>query len=138
MWEIWTAEQAEYHGEFVDFDPLWSWPKPVQRPHPPILVGGNGPGTEDRVLAYGDGWLPQAGRLGSVAELEQRVASLRERAGGAGKGRIPVTLFGTPPEPELLEACTAAGVDRSMLLVRNDAGDQVLSTLDSDAELLGR
>jgi len=53
MAEIWTAEQAEYHGEFVDFDPIWSWPKPVQKPHPPVLVGGNGPGR--RRLRQGGG-----------------------------------------------------------------------------------
>lgn len=62
MRAIWTDDEAEYHGEFVDFAPIWSWPKPVQRPHPPILVGGNGPRTEDRVLDFGDGWFPQCGR----------------------------------------------------------------------------
>ena len=58
MKEIWTQEAAEFHGEHVDFDPLWQWPKPVQQPHPPVLVAGNGPGTLERVLDYGDGWLP--------------------------------------------------------------------------------
>jgi probable F420-dependent oxidoreductase len=94
MREIWTAEEAEHHGEFVDFDPIWSWPKPAQRPHPPVLVGGNGPGTEDRVLAFGDGWLPQCGPLASVEELGQRAASLRRRGADAGRRTMPITLFG--------------------------------------------
>jgi probable F420-dependent oxidoreductase len=75
MREIWTAEVAEYHGEFTDFGPMWSWPKPTQRPHPPVLLGGNGPGTEDRVLAFGDGWFPQYGWLADVEELRRRAAT---------------------------------------------------------------
>jgi probable F420-dependent oxidoreductase len=85
MREIWTAEEAEYHGEYVDFGPLWSWPKPVQRPYPPVLVGGNGPGAEDRVLDFGDGWLPQTGPLADMAEFRRRVARLRSRAADAGR-----------------------------------------------------
>ena len=87
MRRIWTEDEAEYHGRFVDFEPVWSWPKPLRRPHPPVLVGGNGPGTEDRVLAFGDGWLPQCGPLQSVDELSRRIASLRRRAREAGRGR---------------------------------------------------
>jgi probable F420-dependent oxidoreductase len=71
MRKIWTAEEAEYHGEFVDFGPIWSWPKPAQQPHPPVLVGGNGPGTEDRVLDFGDGWLPQVDMM-DVDDLTRR------------------------------------------------------------------
>src|SRR2546429_42399 len=58
MKTIWTEDEAEYHGRYVDFDPIWSWPKPVQKPHPPVLVGGNGEKVLDRVLAFGDGWMP--------------------------------------------------------------------------------
>lgn len=138
MREIWTAGEAAYHGDFVEFDPIWSWPKPVQRPHPPVLVGGNGPGTEDRVLAFGDGWLPQAGPLEDVGELERRAAALRRRAAEAGRERIPVTVFGTPPKPELLDALAAAGADRCLLLIRNHSEDEALSLLDSYAPLLRR
>ena len=62
MKEIWTKDEAEYHGEFVNFEPLWSWPKPVQKPHPPVYVGGNGEHTLRRVIQYGDAWLPIPGR----------------------------------------------------------------------------
>src|SRR5436190_756522 len=81
----WTEEEAEYHGEHVDFAPIWSWPKPQQLPHPPVLVGGNGPKVLDRVLAYGDEWKPN--RLDGFAE---RVQELQRRAEEAGRGRIPV------------------------------------------------
>jgi alkanesulfonate monooxygenase SsuD/methylene tetrahydromethanopterin reductase-like flavin-dependent oxidoreductase (luciferase family) len=136
MRALWTAETAEYHGEHVSFGPSWSWPKPVQQPHPPVLVGGNGPGTEDRVLDYGDGWLPQAGPLASVAELESRIAALQRRAAAAGRGPLPVTVFAPPPQPPLLAALAAAGASRCLLAVRNDAAARVLTRLDEWVPLL--
>ena len=76
MKAIWTQDEASYDGEHVDFDRIWSWPKPAQRPHPPVLVGGNGPTVLDRVLAFGDGWFPfpYDGLLDQVAELRRRAA----------------------------------------------------------------
>ena len=138
MRRIWTDEEAEYHGRFVDFDPMWSWPKPVQRPHPPVLVGGNGPGTEDRVLEFGDGWLPQCGPLDSVEELERRVGALRRRAADAGRGAIPVTLFGAIPERPMLEAFAGAGVDRCLLGLPPGDAAALLATLDDWAPLARR
>jgi probable F420-dependent oxidoreductase len=135
MRRIWTDDEAEHHGAFVDFDKLWSWPMPVQRPHPPVLVGGNGPGTEDRVLDFGDGWLPQCGPLSSVEELERRVAALRRRAAGAGRAAIPVTLFGAIPDPALLEAFAAARVDRCLLPLPPGTEAELLATLDGRARL---
>lgn len=130
---IWTEEEAEYHGRFVDFEPVWSWPKPLRRPHPPVLVGGNGPGTEERVLAFGDGWLPQCGPLRSVEELAGRIASLRSRAQQAGRGPVPVTVFGTPPR--LLGEFADAKVDRCLLTLGPGDEAHLLSTLDKWAEL---
>jgi probable F420-dependent oxidoreductase len=135
MREIWTADEAEYHGEFVDFEPIWSWPKPVQRPHPPVLVGGNGPGTEDRVLAFGDGWFPQCGPLASVDELERRAVSLRRKAADAGRGPVPITLFGVPPDSALLDALAAAGADRCLLLLPAGTEIEILNRLDDWAQL---
>ncbi|EWM19396.1 TIGR03619 family F420-dependent LLM class oxidoreductase [Kutzneria sp. 744] len=129
MRAIWTSEEAEHHGPHADFEPLWSWSKPVQRPHPPVLVGGNGPGVEDRVLAFGDGWLPQCGHLASVRELTDRIASLRHRAGK----RVPVTLFGAIPS--MLGAFAEAGVDRCLFTLQSGPGD--LDELDRWAELIG-
>ena len=127
---IWTSDEAEHHGPHVDFDPLWSWPKPVQRPHPPVLVGGNGPGAEDRVLAFGDGWMPQCGPLASHAELANRIAELRRRAGT----RVPVTLFGAVPTAPMLRAFKDAGVDRCLFTLGSGPGD--IDQLDEWADLL--
>jgi len=120
MRAIWTNDEAEYHGPHVDFDPLWSWPKPVRQP--PVLVGGNGPGVEDRVLAFGDGWLPQCGPLASVQELADRITSLRQRAGRP----VPVTLFGALPS--MLAEFAEAGVDRCLFTLHSGPGD--LAQLD--------
>jgi probable F420-dependent oxidoreductase len=92
MKEIWTSEQAEFHGQFVDFDPIYSWPKPVQRPHLPVLIGGNGTTVLDRVLEFGDGWAPNL--VGRPENLVTRVSELRRRAATQGRGPIPVTLIG--------------------------------------------
>jgi probable F420-dependent oxidoreductase len=136
MREIWTAEEAEYHGEYVDFGPLWSWPKPLQRPHPPVLVGGNGPGAEDRVLDFGDAWLPQSGPLADMAEFRRRVTSLQQRAADAGRGPIPVTVFGVPPDKALLAEFAAAGADRCLLSLDHLDASQTLAVLDDWARLI--
>nr|WP_232827244.1 LLM class F420-dependent oxidoreductase [Jiangella endophytica] len=130
MRRIWTDDEAEFHGEYVDFDPVWSWPKPSQRPHPPVLVGGNGPGVEDRVLAYGDGWFPQCGPLADVDELRERAAALRRRAADSGRGPVPITVFGTPSDKSLLDALAEAGADRCLLLLPPGPESQLLATLD--------
>ncbi len=133
----WAEDEAEYHGEHVDFDPLWSWPKPVRRPHPPVLVGGNGPGVEDRVLAFGDGWMPQCAPLASVEELAGRATRLRLRAAQAGRERPSVTLFGVPNDPVLVKRFAEAEVDRCLFPVRADDEGELLKQLDEAAALLG-
>ena len=112
MKAIWTQDEAEYHGRIIDFDPIWCWPKPVQKPHPPVLVGGLGEKVLDRVVAYGDEWIPN--RVKSPEDLGERIAELQRRAEAAGRGRIPVTVFGAKPEVRLLERLKAAGVTRSL------------------------
>jgi probable F420-dependent oxidoreductase len=136
MREIWTAEVAEYHGEFTDFGPMWSWPKPVQRPHPPVLVGGNGPGTEDRVLEFGDQWFPQCGQLADVEEFRRRAASLRQRAADRGRGPIAITVFGVRPDRRLIDQLGAAGADRCLLPLWDRSADQTLAALDEWAKLI--
>lgn len=110
MKAIWTQEEAEYHGRFVDLDPIWSWPKPVQKPHPPIFVGGNGRGVLDRVLAYGDGWLPN--RVGDEEKLIARIEKLQRRGEEERGQRIPVTLYVAPTDPDLIRRYEEAGVTR--------------------------
>src|SRR5215207_1100944 len=106
MKAIWTEDEAQYHGKHVDFDPIWQWPKPEVPV--PVLVGGNGPRVEDRVLRYGDGWMPNMKDLG---ELRERVAALRERAGS----HVPVTFYGATPET--LEELSDIGVDRALIVL---------------------
>ena len=85
MKEIWTSDEATYHGEHVDFDRIWCWPKPLTDPHPPIIVGGHGKRVLDRVLAFGDEWMPN--RIGDDAKISARIARLR--AGRRGRRARP-------------------------------------------------
>ena len=108
MKAIWTQEEASYEGEHVSFERIWSWPKPAQLPHPPVVIGGNGEKVIDRVLRYGDAWAPQH-RHGNAAE---RIPELRRRAEEAGRGHIPVTIFGVPADASVLASYQEAGADR--------------------------
>ncbi len=106
MKAIWTQDEASYAGEFVNFDRIWSWPKPAQRPHPPVLVGGAGPTVLDRVLAFGDGWLPDYSPDGVL----DRAAELRARADRP----VALQVMGLPPDPKIIEAYAAAGFERAV------------------------
>jgi probable F420-dependent oxidoreductase len=106
MQAIWTQDEATYHGRFVNFDRIWSWPKPAQRPWPPILVGGGGPTVLDRVLAFGDAWFAQ-----HRENPLERIDELRSRAAEAGR-RVIVDVIGVPPDPAVLERYERAGVRR--------------------------
>ncbi|MFC8720446.1 LLM class F420-dependent oxidoreductase [Kitasatospora sp. NPDC057198] len=136
MREIWGNEVAEFHGAHVDFGPVRSWPKPRQHPHPPVLVGGSGPGVARRVLDFGDEWMPHAGM--PPAELAGRIAELRRAGRAAGRAHVPVTVFGAEPDPAALEDLRAAGVDR-VVFYAPPAGDaEVKDFLDSVAPLVER
>jgi probable F420-dependent oxidoreductase len=134
MKEIWTKEAAEFHGEFVDFDPIWQWPKPVQAPHPPLIMGGSAERSIARAVDYCDGWMPIADR-GDVP-LADLVGKLQAAAGEAGRDRIPVTLYGAPPKPERLAAYAGAGVDRCLLALPPGGADDTLRRLDRYSELI--
>jgi len=133
MKEIWTRDEAEFHGPHVDFDPLWQWPKPVQRPHPPVLVAGNGPGTLERVLEYGDGWIPIPGR--GAVPLGEGTALLRRRATEQGRPPIPVTVFGARPEPDVLAHYAEAAVDRVLFRLPSVSATEALKLLDTYANI---
>jgi probable F420-dependent oxidoreductase len=136
MKELWTQEEAEFHGEFVDFDPAWAWPKPLQDPHPPIYIGGMGPGVEDRLLDYGDAWLPQRIGPDNIDEFAQRADALQQRAADAGRGRIPMSLFGAETSPEALEGYRRIGLERAIYGVSSADRDTVLRELDELAKLV--
>lgn len=104
MKEIWTQDEASYQGKYVSFDRVWSWPKPAQRPYPPILVGGAGPTVLDRVLTLGDAWFPNY-----HSELYDRIAELRARADRP----IDVHVTNVPEDPKVLERLREAGVKRA-------------------------
>jgi len=136
MKEIWTKDEAEFHGRHVNFDPIWSWPKPVQAPHPPVIVGGDGPRTLERVVEYGDGWMPIASRGGE--RLPARMAELRAMATAAGRGPIPVTLFGAAPRPELIEQWAELGVERVLFPLPAAPAEETLPRLQQWAEVARR
>jgi probable F420-dependent oxidoreductase len=106
MKEIWTSDEASYSGDFVNFERIWSWPKPAQRPHPPVLVGGNGPTVTDRVLAFGDAWMPNYAPEGIL----ERAAELRAHADRP----ISLQVMGVPADPKVLETYAEAGFDRAV------------------------
>jgi probable F420-dependent oxidoreductase len=133
MREIWEKDEAEYHGEFVDFDAMWSWPKPVRMP--PVLIGGEGPTVLDRVLSHGDGWLPRRVRRDDMGAFAERVAQLRSRAAEMGRERPSVTIFGAVPKPDVLAAYADAGVDRVLYELPDAETDEVLRALDAFAAL---
>jgi probable F420-dependent oxidoreductase len=121
---IWTEDPAEYHGEMVDFGPMWCYPKPVQKPHPPVILGGSGPKIVDRVVRYADGWMPNRG------DVVERIPELQEKAKAAGRGRIPVTYYPRKATAEEIEALAKAGVDRLIWYVPADGRDAALKRLE--------
>ena len=136
MKEIWTKEEAAFHGEFVNFDPMWSHPKPVQKPHPPVLLGGESGHTLQRVVDFCDGWFPR-GRAGDDT-IVQGLADLRARAARAGRDMktLSVSVFGAKPDPAVLERYAAAGVTRVLFGLPSAGRDTVLPLLDQYARLV--
>src|SRR2546421_4353091 len=118
MKKIGTRDEGDFRGEFVISDKLWSYRNPVQKPPPPILMGGDGPTTFDRVIEFCDGWMPIAGR--GVSGLPDKIATLQQRAKAAGRKPIPVTAFMPKPDRGVLDALEAAGCERAVLGVPSD------------------
>lgn len=132
--EIWTADVASFHGDHVSFDEIWSWPKPVQQPHVPLLIGGAGPSAVARVLAVGDGWLPH----GRTPDLVGRIADLHRQADEIGRSRIPVSVFAATPEEPALEAYAAAGATRCIFRFPSGDAATVLPLLEQHAAVAAR
>jgi probable F420-dependent oxidoreductase len=132
MKALWTEDEASFAGRYVSFEAAWAWPKPVQRPHPPVLVGGTGPTVLDRVLDFGDASMPN--RVDDLDALADRIAELRGRAANRGRGRVPVTIFDAKSEPSDLDRYVEMGVDRCLFAVPSAGADEVLPRLDTYAE----
>jgi probable F420-dependent oxidoreductase len=136
MKAIWASDEAEYHGDLVDFDPIWCWPKPVQRPHPPILLGANGPGALGRVVRYCDGWLPHGRR--NADALPSRIHELYRLAEEAGRSRPSVTVYDPRPEEGVFEQLEDLGVERVLMTLPSAPADELRPRLDRAGELQAR
>ncbi len=135
MKALWTQEEAQFHGEFVNFDPVWQYPKPKQKPHPPILLGGESEHTLKRVVEFCDGWFPRPRSGWEPAEAVQRLRRAAE-AVGRDPASLSITVFGAPADAKALAAYRAAGIERVLLEVPDDNRDRVLPLLDQYAPLL--
>jgi len=135
MKAIWTEDEASYQGPFVQFEPIWSWPKPVQRPHPPILLGGETKYTLKRVVDFCDGWFP---RPRGFQDPKARMAEFREIAAEAGRdfSTLSTTLFGAEADESYLKTCEEAGVDRALFALPSEGREVVLPLLDDFARFI--
>jgi probable F420-dependent oxidoreductase len=136
MKALWTEEAAEYHGEMVDFDPVWSFPKPAQKPHPPIILGGETDYTLRRVVDYCDGWFPRPGRGFEIREQLDRLHRMAEDAGRDPR-TLSTSVFRAPADKAALKEYAEAGIDRAVLEIPDRSRDEILRILDDYAPLLG-
>jgi probable F420-dependent oxidoreductase len=139
MKAIWTGAKPEYHGEFVDFGPMMAWPKPVQKPHPPIIVGGAFPYGARRAVRYGDGWIPRASRQ-NYADVGEFLPQFRQLAIEAGRdpASLPITIFRVEEDLDRLRHYRDIGVARVVISVPAAREDEVLPLLDRWAALIAR
>jgi probable F420-dependent oxidoreductase len=137
MKAIWTETKPEYHGEFVNFDPMMTWPKPVQKPYPPVIVGGAFPQAARRAVRYGEGWIPLAGRPGT-GDVFETVPKFRAMLTEAGRTEdsCPVTLFGVAEDADLLKRYRDLGVARVTAGIPAAKEDVLLPILDRWAALI--
>jgi probable F420-dependent oxidoreductase len=129
---IWTEDEPSYQGKYVAFDRIWCWPKPVQKPHPPVLIGGNGPKVIDRVLAFGDEWMP----LGVDESFVPRFDELQRRALEAGRDPVPITAGGMPTEPAHFDWLASVGVTRGIYWLPGGPSEAVEKELDKCVEAM--
>jgi probable F420-dependent oxidoreductase len=137
MKKIWTETKAEYHGEFVNFDPMMTWPKPVQKPHPPVIVGGAFPYSARRAIRYGNGWIPQAARSG-YSEIGDLIPEFRRMAAEAGRKpeEIAITVWFPKRDPDLMKRYQDLGVERVVFNAESEKADKVLPVLDEIAAFM--
>jgi probable F420-dependent oxidoreductase len=126
---IWTENKPEYHGDIVDFPPMMAWPKPVQKPHPPVIIGGAFPHAARRAVRYGNGWVPIAGRGGT---LDDWLPAFKDMLAEAGRtlADVPITMFGVPPDADLVKRYRDQGVTRVVGGCPPEPADKTLPLLD--------
>ena len=130
MKQIWTQSNAEYHGDFIDFDPIMTWPKPVRKPHPPILVGGAFPYSARRAIRYGNGWVP--GGTGGHRDIVDLIPRFRRMAAEAGRdpASLPITAWYPARDLALMHRYHELGVERAVFTVPSATAETVLPALD--------
>lgn len=135
MKQIWTEDTASFEGEYVNFDKIWSYPKPVQEPHPPILLGGETDYTLRRVVDFCDGWFPRAG---ANFDAHEQMGRLKKHADDAGRdmSTLQVSVFRAPADKATLDSYRQHGIDRALLEIPDTSRDEVLKLLDQYAKLL--
>lgn len=136
MKEIWTKPRPEYHGEFVNFDPMMTWPKPAQRPHPPIYVGGAHPYGLRRAIRYGDAWMPHRSRP-AYPDVAEKIPEARQYMAEQGR-EVPITIWGGKPDLGMLERDRALGVERVIVSLPSETAETILPVLDQWAMLIPR
>jgi len=134
MKELWANDIAEYHGELVDIAPTTVRPVPLQRPHPPVIIGGMGPTVLDRVLEYGDAWAPNPG-WPPMPDIPDRIAELRERAAAADR-KIRVYVFGVTGGREAVDRYRELGIDECVMLLPTLSEKDTLAELDALATVM--
>jgi len=139
MKEIWTKDAAEYHGDLIEFGPMAAWPKPVQKPHPPVIVGGAFPHSARRALRYGDGWIPNASRQ-HYADVTDYLPQFKEMASEMGRdpGQVPVTIWGATEDYDRLRRYQDQGIVRVIVSLPPDNAATTLPALERWAELIHR
>ena len=135
MKELWTKEEAQFHGEFVDFDPVWIYPKPKQKPHPPLFLGGESDHTLHRVVEFCDGWFPRTRRGFEPQTAVERLAKAAQAAGRDPKS-LSITVFAAPPDAAKLAAYREAGIARVLFEVPDLSRDEILQALDRNTALI--
>jgi probable F420-dependent oxidoreductase len=136
---IWSENKPEYHGEIVDFPPMMTWPKPVQKPHPPVIVGGMFPHAARRALRYANGWIPHS-RRPHYEDVTDFLPQFRQLAAEAGRKPedVPVTVWGVQPDYDRLRRYEEQGVSRGVVQLAPEPADKTLPLLDRWAEMIRR
>jgi len=137
MTEIWTKSEPEYHGEIVDFPKMRTWPKPVQKPSPPVIVGGAFPHSARRAIRYGHGWIPNASRA-HYSDVTEFLPEFRQMAAEAGRdpATIPVTVWGVPENLDRIKRYRDQGIARVVVSLPSANDEETLPVLDRWAALI--
>jgi probable F420-dependent oxidoreductase len=139
MKAIWTENKPEYHGDIVNFDTMMIWPKPVQKPHPPVIIGGMFPHAARRALRYGDGWIPHS-RRPQYEDVTDFLPQFRQLAAEAGRdpATVPITVWGVGEAVDRLQRYRDQGVARVVVSLPSEPAEKTLPTLDRWASLIRR